>query len=170
MQYEICYLVGESHEADLETIKAEVNNLLAQEGATLTGIEVAEKRKLAYQIKHDIRGTYVAQRFELPEKDDDNHKPEAIQNITRHMNLKQNVFRFIIVKADELPALKIREERAPERPRTDARRRPMREERKPAPREELVKKEEVPVAAPAQEKTETPAGEIDKKLDEILNI
>ncbi len=47
--------------------------------------EVLEKRKLAYEIKHQRRGTYVTRRFELPENEDgaETEKESAVEKITK---------------------------------------------------------------------------------------
>jgi len=109
MQYELLYLIGERNEADLETIKASVDEMLTEEGATL-GEEMVMKRKLAYEIKHEKRGTYVVRRFELPEYDiwsneaDADHE-KGIANLTRKLNLKAELLRNIIVKTDDIPDL-----------------------------------------------------------------
>ena len=57
MQYELFYLVGERQEANLEGIKAGVNAIIALEDAKMIGEELSEKRKLAYEIKHQNKST-----------------------------------------------------------------------------------------------------------------
>jgi ribosomal protein S6 len=153
MLYELNYLVGESREADLEKIKKEVADIVAGEEAKFIEPQIAEKRKLAYKVEKDIKGIYIAQRFEVEQGEMDAEKPDIISRLTRKLNLNQNIFRFLIVKADDLPELKSREQRAKEQVRI---------QEKPAAKREpvkTVKKEKV--------KTET---DIDEKLDELLNI
>jgi len=91
MQYELFYLVGERQEAKLDEIKKGVGEILALENATLVGEEVIEKRKLAYEIKHQNKGTYVTRRFELPEVDywadqANSEKEFGIEAITKKLN------------------------------------------------------------------------------------
>jgi ribosomal protein S6 len=155
MIYELNYLVGESKEADLEKIKKEVEEIVAGEGAKLLEPIFTEKRKLAYKVEKDIRGTYTARRFELPEKDSEEaeknaEKENPIKQITKKLNLNQNILRFIIVKADELPELGKKEERIA--PKKEIKVEKVLKEKKPV--------EEVPVAS----------DNIDEKLDELLNI
>jgi ribosomal protein S6 len=155
MLYELNYLVGESKETDLEKIKKEVEEIFASEGANFLEPIFTEKRKLAYKVERDIRGTYTARRFELPEKDmeeseKDMEKENPIKQITKKLNLYQDILRFIIIKGYDLPELGKKEEKV--MPKKE-----MRTDRTP--------KEE----KPAPEKSKTSVN-IDEKLDELLNI
>ena len=155
MLYELNYLIGESKEAELEKIKKEVEEIVAGEGANFLEPIFTEKRKLAYKVEKDIRGTYTARRFELPEKDSEEaeknaEKENPIKQITKKLNLNQNILRFIIVKADELPELGKKEERV-------------------APRKE-IKVEKVPKEVKPVKETPVASNNIDEKLDELLNI
>jgi ribosomal protein S6 len=154
MLYELNYLVGESKEAELEKIKKELEEIVAGEGAIFLEPIFTEKRKLAYKVKKDVRGTYTARRFELPDKDmeESEEKENPLKQITKKLNLNQNILRFIIVRADELPELGKKEERVI----TKKEIRPKR-----------ILKEKKPVVV--EEKAETPVS-IDDKLDELLNI
>jgi len=159
MKYELFYLVAGSREAELDAIKAGASEIVAAEGGVFEEKVVTEKRKLAYEVKHETHGFYVANRFEIED-------PEKIQAITRKLNLFTGILRFVISRASELPALKTKEERI-----GAAQAKP---ERKP---KEI--KEKVTTATPAVEvkkDSATPAEkkkaveDIDKKLEEILNI
>ena len=156
MEYEICYLVGESNEANLEKIKEEVEGIISQEGGKILPAEKIEKRKMAYKIKKEIRGIYVARRFEMEKNEDDVvENVNAIDDITKKLNLKNEVLRFMIIKADELPSLVKKEEGQVE-------------ENKKSERVEMKKQEKNP-----EEKSEKPKKQqksIDDKLEEILNI
>jgi ribosomal protein S6 len=188
MQYELFYLVGERQEANLDAIKEEVNGILALEQANLVGEELSEKRKLAYEIKHQKKGTYITRRFELPEidfwADEANADREfCIQAITNKLNLNNNVLRFLIVKTEDLPDLGAKDrrkaqeltmqkgqgqQRPGQRPGQRQDSRPMR----PAPRPAAtmapkVKPQPKPEAAPTETKKEA-GKDIDKQLDELL--
>lgn len=167
MKYELFYLVAGSKEADLEKIKAGVQEIVTAEGGVFEEKEVAEKRKLAYQIKHETHGVYVARRFEITDL-------AKLQEITRKLNLNTDILRAIISRADELPELKTKEERIGAAS--------ARSERKP--KEVVTPKVAAPIMVPTPEKTPTVAvkkaaeiveekkasEDIDKKLEEILNI
>lgn len=161
MQYELMYLVGQNNEEKMGEIKAEVEKILTGDGAKMQEIEVITKRKLSYEIKHQIRGAYVARRFDMPENDywnegGENAGNDALQNITRKLNLVHEILRFIIVKADELPELKQKEAIAPVKKEFE------KKDRKPFERKPYRKEE------PKEEKKVEES--IDKKLEEILNI
>lgn len=164
MQYELFYLVGEAKESQLDQIKEDVKKIVESEGGKWLEPEIIEKRKMAYKIKAQFRGIYVARRFELPEKEEG--EKNEIQNISKKIRLNPGILRFLIVRADELPELKPHETIAKERAAfTPARK-----------REFAFAKDSTSVKASADK----PAGKkaaagkeaksIDEKLEEILNI
>jgi ribosomal protein S6 len=167
MLYELNYLVGESKEADLERIKEEVAKMVQEENVKFIDPQVIEKRRLAYQIKHNARGTYVIQRFEINEEELENSdKIHPAVSLTKKLNLHPDILRFVIVKADTLPKLETREELEKSRIHP-AEKSTFAQKRKPltSPVEKtaaLMKEEK-----PAQKKEEK---SIDEKLEEILNI
>lgn len=107
MEYELFYLIGASKEAEAEQIKSEVKDIVSAEEVKFIEKQVEEKRKLAYPVKHETHGLYIAQRFELED-------PEKTQSITQKLNLYTKIMRFMITRADELPPLLSRAERKEE--------------------------------------------------------
>jgi len=150
MQYELFYLVGEAQEPGLEKIKSDVENIVAKEGGKWLDPEIIEKRKMAYKIKRQYRGTYVARRFDISAVDSDEPREDAVQAISKHIKLNQDILRFLIVKTDDLPELKSREE---------IRKTPLFSEKR-ATKKPIVEK-------PKEDKK---AKTIDEKLEEILKI
>lgn len=149
MQYELFYLVAGSKEKELGKIKEAVKKIVAEEGGVFETKETTEKRRLAYSVKHETFGVYNALRFSLEDKD-------RFRVINKRMNLNPEVLRFIITRTDELPELMSREERI-------------------AASEQAVRRErqaEVKKIVPEPKKESKPAvkEDIDKKLEEILNI
>lgn len=175
MEYEICYLIGESREADTEKIKKDIEKTIASKGGSFSGIEFADKRKMAYAIKKEIRGTYFARRFELSDKgargkseDGDGPKKSSLASITEKLNLNRDILRFTIVKVDTLPPLKTREdmEKDMEKNRTgntNERKTDRFKRKRAVPQKSLVAREKKEEKAESQD-------DIDKKLKEILNI
>ncbi|MFA6047229.1 MAG: 30S ribosomal protein S6 [Parcubacteria group bacterium] len=159
MRYELFYLIGASREADAEKIKEDIMKLVTEAGGVFEEKETIEKRRLAYQIKHETHGIFIAQRFELD--------TEKIPELSKKINLYPNLTRFIISKANELPELKTKEERISESMTRPA---PVKEVEKKI--ETPAKKEEVKEDTKKEESKEKPASDddIDKKLEEILNI
>ena len=121
MEYELLYLIPESKKTELDAIKKDVHKIVQDLGGVWKDPQIVEARGLAYKIQHHMRGIYVAQRFTLetqgssPEKEDLSSNP--IATITRSLNLIKNIMRFLIVKADELPALLTADQRKEKRMR-----------------------------------------------------
>jgi ribosomal protein S6 len=184
MQYELFYLVGERQEATLPAIKEAVNAILALEQATLVGPELTEKRKLAYEIKHQNKGTYITQRFELPEidfwADEANGEKEfGIAAINNKLNLSNDVLRHMIVKTVDLPDLGAKNRRKAQEmaagPRQGAPRPQQRTDRRETsnarPTQRPTQRPSAPVAPVKKvEPTKEASKNIDKQLDELLNI
>lgn len=173
MQYELFYLVGERQEANLDAIKEKVYGILKTGGANLLDPEVVEKRKLAYEIKHQRKGVYVTRRFDFPEAKEDEAAKDAkefgIEAITKKLNLFSDVLRFLIVKTDDLPDLGAKDRRkekdlSAQKQSFQRPERPAQQKFQPAPQRKPQPK---PV-----EKKETPeeAKDIDQQLDKLLDI
>ena len=172
MQYELFYLIGANKEGELETIKKEVAEIVAQEGGEFSEKQTEEKRKLSYEVKHQTHGIYIAQRFELED-------PTKIQEINRKLNLYVNVLRFLISKASELPELLSKEERKAKSASTEIK-------QKSFEKKEIKEIKKEVKAEPARNASQSDAGgekiaeitaekkaeadDIDKKLEELLNI
>lgn len=121
VEYELFYLVGESKDAELPRIREDVEKLVVSHGGTFLPAQTEEKRKMAYLVKKEVRGTYIARRFTLPGKDERESDPEThpLVFINRALQLSKDVLRFLIVNAEGMPELKPIERE--ERPRTENR-------------------------------------------------
>lgn len=165
IEYELFFLVGESLEGEKETIAARVAKLVEAEGGAFLAPVTEEKRKLAYEIQGEIRGTFIARRFTLPSIDELPEERSAeevhpLDKINRALQLDKGVLRFIIVRADSLPELKAIER--VEKPRTDRRNY---EKRSPRPQSDA------PVAAaPTEEQKAVSDEAIDEQLKDKLDI
>src|SRR3989344_5681121 len=109
IEYELLYLVGESKEAELPRIREAVEKIIAIHSGTFLAPQTEEKRKMAYKVKGEERGTYIARRFTLPDKDErDSESKEAhpLIAINRALQLSKDILRFLIVSAKDLPELK----------------------------------------------------------------
>jgi len=124
IEYELFYLVGESKDAELSRIRQEVADLVTSVGGFFLAPETEEKRKLAYLVKKEVRGTYIARRFTLPDRDENDALEEKVAEthplvvINKSLHLSKDVLRFLLVSAKGMPELKAipREER----PRTES--------------------------------------------------
>lgn len=167
MQYELFYLVGASRESELEKIKGGVEEIVVAAGGQFLEKTTLEKRRLSYTVKHENHGIYIARRFELADS-------EKLQEITKKLNLSGDILRFILSRAEELPELKSKEERMTNQVRTET---PLRDKREvPAPKREIPKKTlsevkpEETKETPQPQEEEPKNDDLDKKLEEILNI
>lgn len=165
MRYELFFLVGSSKEMDLPKIKQEVIEIITSDGGVIEEKQTEEKRRLAYKIKHETHGIYIALRFNIEDS-------EKITSLNKKMALRQDVLRTIISRASELPELMSKEERK-------AKYSP--EAKSAAPTEqkksEIKKAKETKPAVEAKiiapekkEELEATEKDLDKKLEEILNI
>jgi len=167
VEYELFYLVGESKEAELQRIKAEVEKLVTDNDGTFLAPQTEEKRKLAYLVKKESRGTYIARRFTMPDKDERDVAGVVVDihplvTINRALQLSKDVLRFLIVTATGMPELMAipREER----PRTENRgnRYEKRGAVRPMP--------QAPIAPKEEDKKVVTAEEMDAQLKEKLDI
>lgn len=171
MQYELFYLVGASKEAESEKIKNEVKEIVEKSGGKFLEKETIEKRKLSYSIRHENHGIYIARRFEL----EDNAE---ISRISQKLNLNNKILRFILSKAQDLPELKSKEERIAENTQKEktavSRQNLQKEKEETSAKKEEKKIEKIETAEVKEEKKEDEKikenEDIDKKLEEILNI
>ena len=105
MEYELMFLIADKDKPEFDNIKDEVKKLVKTAGGEWLGESVEFERKLAYKIKHNWKGTYFVQRFTLPDADTREENSDIIGDITRQMNLRKDILRYIIVNADKLPPL-----------------------------------------------------------------
>lgn len=124
IEYELLYLVGESKDAELPRIREAVAQIVTANGGTFLAPQTEEKRKMAYQVEKEERGTYIARRFTLPDKDEYDEsgiegETHPLAAINRALQLSKDVLRFLIISAKDLPELKAIER--VERPKTESR-------------------------------------------------
>ena len=163
MQYELFYLIGASHETEMPEIKKEAESIVEKAGGKFLEKETLDKRRLSYKIKHENFGIYLCRRFEL---EDITTLPEIIKNL----NLNTRILRFLISKAAELPELKSKEERIAEAAKREKSKE--HKEVRVGASQETAKADEIKTENKAEEKVKTAKKneDIDKKLEEILNI
>lgn len=151
MNYEILYIIPAKYsDTETEEINKKIPLILEKAGASIVKIDNWGKKKLAYQIKHFRYGYYTLIVFSAP--------AEALQEITRKLNLNQEIIMFQIVKEIEWNCPKPSDDKKEEV-----------KKEKPA---EDDKKEEKVAEKPKEKKKEKKKASIDdldKKLDELLN-
>ena len=85
-------LTDEANTSILEKMKAVVE----QHGAVVLKAENWGKKKLAYEMKHDRRGTYMFLRF-------DSAQGSVVSALERLYRLEDSVLKFMTVKVDKEP-------------------------------------------------------------------
>jgi len=98
MNYEINFLILQSQTEKADKIRKEVKDLISKFNGKITAELIYQKRKLAYEIKHEQYGFYTVYRFDL-------ENGEVLKDLTKELNLINAVSRHIIVRSDELPEL-----------------------------------------------------------------
>lgn len=171
-EYELLYLVGETKEADLPRIRSEVEALVQGKGGQFLPVETVDKRRLAYEVKGETRGFYIARRFTLPDVADlvgadleaKIAEGDVIADLTRKLALSKDVLRVLFLRAEELPELKPIE-RTAYAPSRDGRGRTGRRERtlSDAP----LASSSAPLAQPEKSVSKE---EMDKQLKDKLDI
>jgi len=186
MRYELCYLVGESKEQEFAKIKEKVSAIVSKEGGKWLEPQIEENRKMAYKIGKEIRGVYVAQQFEIvkDEEKENGEKTNPLDVINKKLNLYNDILRFIIIKAEDVPPLKVREGKPIFAKDSGSERgsykKPVyyKKTETAVKRKMEAKKEEIMTPEVKEEKSEEKVSEektrdtksIDEKIDEILNI
>lgn len=166
VEYELFYLVGESKDAELARIKQDVEKVVTENDGTFLPPQTEEKRKLAYMVKKESRGTYIARRFTLPDKDERDEQGSAVEihplvTINRTLQLSKDVLRFLIVNAEAMPELKA----IPREERTKTENRGNRYEKRGA-----VRPMPAPIAPVEEVKKAVSEEEMDAQLKAKLNI
>lgn len=81
---------------DWKKAKAVVTDALEKHGAVVKTARRWDERKLAYMIKSKNRGTYMMCYYEMGN--------ESIAAMRRELDLNERVLRYLILRADEVPA------------------------------------------------------------------
>jgi ribosomal protein S6 len=99
MIYEINFLVLQSKTETLNKIRKETKKFIESFGASIIEEKEYLKRKLAYEVKHENYGFFTVLRFKF-------EKNINLDEMKNKLNQKEEIARYIIIKADELPSLK----------------------------------------------------------------
>lgn len=181
MQYELLFLVGHDKEANLESIEKKVEEFITEIGGEISTDRWESKRKLAYEIKHQDRGIYVAKRLTLPEYDmwAEDAVPQdvnRIEKLSRSLRLYREILRFSIVRSEGLEDLttftnrKTEERKSHHEKVTEKEQKAKKTTLRTTP---TAKQSPAPISqAPQKEapKKEISTAEINERLDEILNV
>ncbi len=91
--YEGLFLIDSAQAAsDWDGINALIKNILEKNGAEIVSMRKWDERKLAYDINHKARGTYILVYFKAP--------GGSIRTIEREIRLSERVMRLLILNAE----------------------------------------------------------------------
>jgi small subunit ribosomal protein S6 len=198
MNYEINFLILQSQTEDADKIRKQVKELIKTNEGTVTDELTYQKRKLAYEINHEQYGFFTVYRFdlengeklkdltkdlnlekgvtrhiivrssEIPElqkeigkapKTEEERKAEAMKNAP-----KKKIGKKVLDEISKETPEKITPEKAPEKAELP------KEEKAPKEKATTAKKEAGSKPAKKGKKEEISMDDLDKKLDEILDI
>lgn len=175
--YEILFLIGQNEESRLKELESEVEKIITSIGGKFSEDRWQDGRKLAYPIKHQMRGTYIARRFEMSKQDiwakeTQEKQPDPTAEATKKLNLLDSILRFTIVRAEGLEPLKAfstRKDEEQQSHRRQAKIAPKTANRRGTPtRKPVERKVPQTVQKPETPQRTSTSEEIDEKLDEIL--
>ena len=107
--YESIFIVRPAlSDEDTDRIISKMKGVLEKSGATLEKTENWGKKRLAYEIKRERKGTFVYFQF--------NSEGSAIHELERSYRLEDSVIKFITIKQDrEVSPQPVSEEKDPDR-------------------------------------------------------
>jgi len=90
-KYELCFVLGESHsEEEAKEVASKVRKIIENRGGKVEKDYFWGKKKLAYPIAKSLFGYYFILIF--------SSNPESIVKITKDLNLKEKVIRYLITE------------------------------------------------------------------------
>lgn len=94
-RYESIFILRSSlGDEEAEAVIEKMKSVLTKHGATIVKAENWGKKKLAYEIKHDRRGTYILLQFESTQEN-------VVSELERLYRLEDSVIKFLTVRVEE---------------------------------------------------------------------
>lgn len=92
--YEGLFLISQTISNDMGAVVARLNEILGRAKAEIISMKKWDERRLAFEIGKQKRGLFILTYFTCD--------PQAIDGITRDVNLSDDVLRCMIIRADHL--------------------------------------------------------------------
>ncbi len=86
----LCILRPAQVEAENDQVIEKMKDLLTQGGATIVKCDNSGKKKLAYDIRHERKGSFITLQFEGP--------PTIVKELERFQRMEDQVMKFMTVK------------------------------------------------------------------------
>lgn len=159
--YELMFIVpGSVDESQVSSVKEKVIALLNEAGAKISLQESQERKKLAYDIKHETYGYYQLVQFDL--------EKSQMKELEQKLQLNTDILRFLLTKAVVKTAADLAEEEKIKEKIRAKQAESVKQELKEAEAKaadekkiEIKKEEDITKGKLSME-------DLDKKLDEIL--
>lgn len=94
--YDLALAESEGRDAPVQRLTSMVRNY----GGEVTAVDHWGRRRLAYPIRHKIDGDYVVARVRLD--------PTNVRPLEHALRIDEQVYRFLVVRAEELPPLTVK--------------------------------------------------------------
>ena len=92
--YEMVLIISpEVTEEKLETIIANITQLVTSKGGTMTEVVQWGKRKLAYPLKHFLEGHYVLTLFKM--------EPKNTKEMKTSLQISEEVLRYLLINLSD---------------------------------------------------------------------
>ena len=96
--YEVLYIVrADFDDEKVQDAVKRVNTLIERSGGTAERTNLWGKRKLAYEVKHQMEGAFVLQDFQL--------EPGRVPELEAGLKITEEVLRHLIVRKPEKAAV-----------------------------------------------------------------
>jgi small subunit ribosomal protein S6 len=96
-EYELLFIVQpNADEARLEAINARTAEFITGNGGEVLSTRNWGHRRLSFPIRKQTSGTYILSRLRLT--------AHAVEELQRLLRLNEDVLRFLVVRAEEVPA------------------------------------------------------------------
>jgi len=86
----LCILRPVQVETENERVIEKMKEVLTQAGANILKLDNSGKKKLAYDIQHERKGTYITVQFEGP--------PTVVLELERFQRMEDQVMKFMTVR------------------------------------------------------------------------
>lgn len=89
----VCILHPSQTDEETEKVVEKMKEILERSGATLVKLENEGKKKLAYDIQHERRGTFITMQFEGGNK--------VVDELERYHRMEDGVMKFMTVRVPQ---------------------------------------------------------------------
>ncbi len=86
----VCILRPVQAETDNDRVVDKIKEILTESGASILHVDNSGKKKLAYEIRHERKGTFLTVRFEGP--------PAVVAELERFQRMDDQVMKFMTVR------------------------------------------------------------------------